>query len=147
MTETNGGDSMRDEDLINALQGMARHCVSVNHQENLILKKAARRLQQLTAPARLLSFNEIQLLPEYAVVWEEWRELPEEYRPTDWGIAPVARIGAGLAGNGIITFIEPAMMDSSEDGQSRWWTAMPTAKQREETPWKTYSAENQNPIA
>lgn len=147
MTETNGGDSMRDEDLINALQGMARHCVSVNHQENLTLKKAARRLQQLTAPARLLSYEEIQQLPEFAVVWEEWRGWEDEYRENGLEIAPVARMGSGLAGNGIITYIAPDMMDGDEDGQSRWWTAMPTAKQREETPWKTHSAENQSPIA
>lgn len=137
---------MKDTDLANMLYSMAGHCsmsqrhgmnrcCSVSHQERLALEKAAHRLAQLGAPARLLSFNEIQLLPEYAVVWEEWHELPEEYRPTDWGIAPVARIGAGLAGNGIITFIEPAMMDSSEDGQSRWWSSLPTPEQRRTTPW------------
>ncbi len=127
---------MRDADLANMLRGMARHCISVNYQENAALKEAARRLAQLGAPARLLSFEEIQQLPEYAVVWEEWRGLPEEYRPSDWGIAPVARIGGGLAGNGIITFIEPGMMDGNEDdGQSRWWTSLPTPEQRRATPW------------
>lgn len=132
---------MKDTDLANMLHGMARHCISVNHQENKALKEAAHRLAQLGAPARLLSFEEIQRLPEYAVVWEEWRGLPEEYRPTDWGVAPVAKIGGGLAGNGIITFIMPEMMDGNEnDGQSRWWTNMPTPEQRERTPWKTAKA-------
>lgn len=138
---------MKDADLANMLRGMARHCgmslrhgmnrgCSVNHQEHLALEEAAHRLAQLGAPARLLSFEEIQQLPEYAIVWEEWRGLPEEYRPSDWGIAPVARIGGGLAGNGIITFIDPGMMDGNEDdGQSRWWTNVPTPEQRRATPW------------
>ena len=129
---------MKDADLANMLRGMARHCISVNHQENMALKEAAQRLAAISAPARLLSFEEIQRLPEYAVVWEEWIGLPEEYRPEDWGMAPVARIGGGLAGNGIITFIAPEMTEADDDGgQSRWWTAPPTKEQREGTPWET----------
>ena len=131
---------MKDQDLANMLFGMARHHVAVNHQENAALKEAASRLAQLAAPARLLAFEEIQRLPEHAVVWEEWRGMPEEYRPTDWGCAPVVRIGDGLAGNGVITFIMPGMLDGNEDGQTRWWTAMPSKEQREGTPWTTSKA-------
>lgn len=137
---------MKDADLANMPHGMAMHCsmslrhgmkreCSVNHQEHLALEEAAHRLAQLGAPARLLSFEEIQQLPEYAVVWEEWRGTSEEYRHSSLEIAPVAKIGGRLAGNSIITFIMPGMMDGDENGQSRWWTAMPTEKQREETPW------------
>ncbi len=128
---------MKDMDLANMLNGMARHGFSVNWQENKALKEAAQRLRQLAAPARLLTYEEIQHLPEYAVVWEEWRGLPEEERPSDWGIAPVARMADGLASNGIITYIAPGMMDGNEDGQSRWWTSFPTSGQRKETPWQT----------
>lgn len=128
---------MTDAELANMVRGIARHMPSVNHQENKALQEAAKRLAQLAAPARLLSYEEILKLPENAVVWEEWQGLPEEERPADWGIAPVARMVNSLVGNGIITYIKPDMMDGSEYGQSRWWSSMPTRAQREETPWQT----------
>lgn len=140
---------MKDADLANMLHSMARHCISVNHWENAALKEAAHRLAQLGAPARLLSYEEIQRLPEFAVVWAEWRGWSEEYRENVLEIAPAARIGNDLAGNGIITPIGPGMMDGDESGQSRWWTSLPTPEQREETPWKTTkaAAEKQPPTA
>lgn len=131
---------MKDIDLANKLLDMAEHCISVDWRENQALKEAAQRLGQLAAPARLLSFEEIQQLPEYTVVWEEWDEWQgpsEECRPSDCGIAPVARIADGLAGNGIITYIMPDMMNGTDDIKSRWWTNPPTSEQREGTPWST----------
>ncbi len=128
---------MTDAELANMVRGIARHMPSVNHQENKALQEAAKRLAQLAAPARLLTYEEIQQLPENAVVWEEWQARLDKEWATEWGIAPVARMGNSLVGNGIITTIMPDMMDSSDYGQSRWWSSMPTRAQREETPWQT----------
>ena len=141
---------MKDEDLGKMLHGMARHHVSINWQENKALREAARRLMELGAPARPLSYKEIQRLPEFSVIWEEWRCLPEEGRPGDWGLAPVTRIGGDIVGNGLITHIRPNMLYGSEEcGQTRWWTGCPTLKQMEDTPWISAkaAAETQPPTA
>ena len=135
------------KNLAAQLHEMARHCISVNSAENEALKEAALLLGALTAPARLLSFEEIEALPEFAVVWEEWRGWDEEYRENALEIAPVAKIGNGMAGNGIVTIRDPDMMAGSENGQSRWWTALPTNEQREGTPWQTPQAAEPAPIA
>ena len=129
------------------MQDMAKHCISVDHTENEALAEVAALLAAISAPARLLTYEEIEQLPEFAVVWEEWRGWAPEYRENALEIAPVARMGNGLAGNGITTIILPEMMDGDEEGQSRWWTALPTQEQREETPWQTNSTAEQSPTA
>jgi len=100
--------------LATKMRDMAKHCISVNHTENKALAEVAALLEAISAPARLLTFEEIEQLPEFAVVWEEWRGWAQAYGGNALEIAPVARMGNGLAGNSITSMILP-----ENDGRRR----------------------------
>lgn len=103
-------------------------------------------LQILDQPARILSYEEIEALPELAVVFEEVRvdwEKEVKYYPdlmpkdeaVDVSIAPVEKQGRKLCGSGINTDICPGMLDEYRGTQVRYWSARPSYEQRKAAPW------------
>lgn len=104
-------------------------------------------LQILGQPARLLSYEEIEALPELAVVWEEvrvvWEEAVKNYPglmpeddAVDVSIAPVEKQGRKLCGSGMNTDIRPDMLDEDRGTQVRYWSARPSDAQREAASWE-----------
>jgi len=103
-------------------------------------------LQILDQPAMILSYEEIEALPELAVVWEEvrvvWEEAVKNYpglipedEAVDVSIAPVEKQGRKLCGSGMDTTIRPDMLDEDRGTQVRYWSARPSDEQREAAPW------------
>lgn len=93
---------------------------------------------------RLLTLEEIEQAPDYALIYKEvradWRKdalrsLQEDMVETS--IAPVEKHGGTLYGRGMDTNICPEMFGGPEDEcQVRYWLGRPTEEQREATPWE-----------
>ena len=107
------------------------------------LQEAMEVAAQYAADCRLLTLEEIILLPEGAIIWEEVRidwEKAEVKTPEDKGvditIAPVVKRGDQVMDNSCVTDIEEGMFGNPEKGdQIRYWSNCPTDEEREAAAW------------
>lgn len=126
---------MERQEIADRLREVGRRCECIHSQDNTACRQAAALLDSMGTEAHVLTYKEIRDLPDYAVVWEEWRGIPHDGQNNPHCIAPVARIGGMLVGNGYMTDISRDMFDGDEAGQNRWWNCTPTMEERRKTPW------------
>lgn len=120
---------MTDLELIQALRDKAD--AGVHGSVRRLLELAARRISELSGqPCRLLTQEELQRLPEGAVVWEELRDTVDSEMLE--GITAMVAAGDGewIGSSTIMTNIK-----IPDREYLRWWSAKPSEELRRATPW------------
>ena len=84
--------------------------------------------------ARILTADEIRQLPRTSIVWIEFYNT-EESETTSLMASMKCADGSLVCEDGCVFDDYEANMKYQADGYWRFWSARPTAKQREETGW------------
>lgn len=158
---------MTTDEMIKKLRRMGSRKMDIlNRQDALFLTDAAERLQELeeriaimTEPreataeqlrfpgdARVMTYEEIKVAPDYSVLWEEvrivWDDPNARLLPgitpgtVETSIAPVEKIGLTLYGSGMNSSITPELVATGGPDIVRYWSSRPTEAQREAEPWQ-----------
>ena len=158
---------MTTDEMIKKLRRMGSRKMDIlNRQDALFLTDAAERLQELeeriaimTEPreataeqlrfpgdARVMTYEEIKVAPDYSVLWEEvrivWDDPNARLLPgitpgtVETSIAPVEKIGLTLFGSGMNSSITPELVATGGPDIVRYWSSRPTEAQREAEPWQ-----------
>lgn len=135
--------------MLNGLKRISGLKGALPTEDRRIISEAHRWIFEhwLTLPlkeARLLSLEEIQALPDHAVVWEEVRledfDLSQEGEPVMTGeiiheLAPVEKLGNVMHGAGMDTDINERMLLPDRGCTVRYWLGRPTESQMEGAAW------------
>lgn len=158
---------MTTDEMIKKLRRMGSRKMDIlNRQDALFLTDAVERLQELeeriaimTEPreataeqlrfpgdARVMTYEEIKVAPDYSVLWEEvrivWDDPNARLLPgitpgtVETSIAPVEKIGLTLYGSGMNSSITPELVATGGPDIVRYWSSRPTEAQREAEPWQ-----------
>ena len=135
---------MNDMQIIAGLRRTARHMPSVDYHENVLLKTAADRLEELTRPARLLTREETMALakqgrPCYAECEDgecAWLVLSGTDDDEPYLIGYDGD-GNGWSGSQMYLMAENVDTGTARPAPGAWrpWDKEPDAEQRKEAPW------------
>lgn len=140
---------MDERTMLNGLKRISGLKGALPTEDRRIISEAHRWIFEhwLTLPlkeARLLSLEEIQALPDHAVVWEEvWCEdfdLNQDGDAVGNGkmireLAPVEKLGNVMHGAGMDTDINERMLLPDRGCTVRYWLGRPTESQMEGAAW------------